>query len=453
MHGKTVLITGGTGGIGRAAVIGLASMGARVGITGRDRARAERAAARLGREMGYTRDEGYSIMSLGATLEQIGDPAGAAEAYRRAIELLQKAYKTSGAPKELSGKADALALLARVLHRTLERPEEALGPYEAAAGICRELGDLHRLREVLLGLAGLCWKTGHLEDAAHRYEEALDLAHGQSEAVHEATALASLSVVYRDLGRLRESLRCGRGALELLRDLGDLQAEASVLSSLAESYDGLRYYPSALSCLKRSLRLRRKVSDSKGEVGVLRNLARVYDNLGNTGRARDASEEAARKETTLEVLSLRFNQEEFCDGDEARRKTLAFTIFAGSGALFERRVALGPAREATFGSSGRSSAGFWWLGRCAQMHQKRRNSAVDPDRRQAAGVVATLPGESQVCNARSGQAQLRVGGQHQPRPAVSLLGVAHPRRRPPHALLEEAEGVLEIEAPDIGTPD
>ena len=44
MHGKTVLITGGTGGIGRAAAMGLASMGARVGITGRDRARAERAA-------------------------------------------------------------------------------------------------------------------------------------------------------------------------------------------------------------------------------------------------------------------------------------------------------------------------------------------------------------------------------------------------------------------------
>lgn len=40
MTGKTVLITGG---IGRAAAIGLASMSARVGITGRDRA--ERAAA------------------------------------------------------------------------------------------------------------------------------------------------------------------------------------------------------------------------------------------------------------------------------------------------------------------------------------------------------------------------------------------------------------------------
>jgi NAD(P)-dependent dehydrogenase (short-subunit alcohol dehydrogenase family) len=52
MTGKTILITGGTGGIGRAAAIALASMGARVGITGRDRARAEQAAAAIGRESG-----------------------------------------------------------------------------------------------------------------------------------------------------------------------------------------------------------------------------------------------------------------------------------------------------------------------------------------------------------------------------------------------------------------
>ena len=36
MAGQTVLVTGGTGGIGRATAAGLAAMGARVGITGRD---------------------------------------------------------------------------------------------------------------------------------------------------------------------------------------------------------------------------------------------------------------------------------------------------------------------------------------------------------------------------------------------------------------------------------
>jgi len=45
MAGKVVLITGGTGGIGKATAIGLAAIGARVGITGRDLARAEQAAA------------------------------------------------------------------------------------------------------------------------------------------------------------------------------------------------------------------------------------------------------------------------------------------------------------------------------------------------------------------------------------------------------------------------
>ncbi len=52
MTGKTVLITGATSGIGRAAAIGLATIGARVGITGRDRSRAEAAAAEIARASG-----------------------------------------------------------------------------------------------------------------------------------------------------------------------------------------------------------------------------------------------------------------------------------------------------------------------------------------------------------------------------------------------------------------
>jgi retinol dehydrogenase 14 len=45
MTGRTVLVTGGTGGIGKATAVGLAALGARVAITGRDRRRTEEAAA------------------------------------------------------------------------------------------------------------------------------------------------------------------------------------------------------------------------------------------------------------------------------------------------------------------------------------------------------------------------------------------------------------------------
>ena len=47
MAGRTVLVTGGTSGIGRATALGLATMGAHVAITGRDRVRTEDAAREI----------------------------------------------------------------------------------------------------------------------------------------------------------------------------------------------------------------------------------------------------------------------------------------------------------------------------------------------------------------------------------------------------------------------
>jgi retinol dehydrogenase-14 len=47
MTGKTVVVTGGTGGIGRATAAGLAALGATVGIVGRDQSRADAAAEEI----------------------------------------------------------------------------------------------------------------------------------------------------------------------------------------------------------------------------------------------------------------------------------------------------------------------------------------------------------------------------------------------------------------------
>ncbi len=77
MAGTTVLITGGTGGIGRATAIGLASLGARVGITGRDRARAEAAAAAIATATG---NDAIDVF--------VADMSSQAEVRRLATEVL-----------------------------------------------------------------------------------------------------------------------------------------------------------------------------------------------------------------------------------------------------------------------------------------------------------------------------------------------------------------------------
>ena len=82
MAGRTVLVTGGTGGIGKATAIGLATMGARVGITGRDLARAEQAAAYIRAASGNPAVDVFAVdMSSQAEVRRLA--AAVLDAYPR----------------------------------------------------------------------------------------------------------------------------------------------------------------------------------------------------------------------------------------------------------------------------------------------------------------------------------------------------------------------------------
>ena len=73
MAGKTVLVTGGTAGIGKATALGLATMGTHVAITGRDPARAEAAAGEIHAASGGQVDAFVADLSSQSEVRRLAD--------------------------------------------------------------------------------------------------------------------------------------------------------------------------------------------------------------------------------------------------------------------------------------------------------------------------------------------------------------------------------------------
>ena len=95
MAGRTALVTGGTGGIGRATAAGLAAPGARVGITGRDKARIQAAATGIVRESGNPAVDAFADMSCQAGVRALA--VAVPSAYPR-LDVLVTTWAGPGPP-------------------------------------------------------------------------------------------------------------------------------------------------------------------------------------------------------------------------------------------------------------------------------------------------------------------------------------------------------------------
>ena len=126
---------------------------------------------------------------------------------------------------------------------------------------------------------------------------------------------------------------------------------------------------------------------------------------------------------------------------------------ADSGSLFEVRVARSRTGAAALGASRRAAAGFLQVGGTAEGGQEYGKGLTDPAGREAVGWPRPLPRQPAVVDDPTREAELGVGDDHQPGPAVGLLGVTDPGRRPVEHLFAEAERVFQVEAAHVGAPD
>src|SRR5690349_18423731 len=116
MHGKTVLVTGGTGGIGKETARALVAMGARVVVVGRDRLRAEAAARELG-------GDGAGVSSVTADLSRLAGLRALADEMRARHDRLDVLINNLGgvvAPRTLTEDGVEATFAVNVLARVRE---------------------------------------------------------------------------------------------------------------------------------------------------------------------------------------------------------------------------------------------------------------------------------------------------------------------------------------------
>src|SRR5215203_3904559 len=107
MTGRTVLVTGGSRGIGKATAVGLSAMGAHVAITGRDRGRTEAAA----REIRAVRGGPVDVF--------VADLSAQAEVRRLTAEVLQRLSRLDVLVNNVGGYWNTRHVTADGLERTL----------------------------------------------------------------------------------------------------------------------------------------------------------------------------------------------------------------------------------------------------------------------------------------------------------------------------------------------
>jgi len=191
MQGKTVLVTGGTGGIGRETAVGLARMGATVVVTGRDRARGEAAVAGIRQASGNERVS-LLLADLGLQADVRRLAAEAAGAHPR-LDVLINNVGYLGPERRLTADGVEATLAVNVLAPLL-LTELLSGPLAAAGGrVVNVTGGMPQGR---LDLENLQAEKGYLGIATYSHAKLAMMALSYEQARRLSGTGITLNVAY-----------------------------------------------------------------------------------------------------------------------------------------------------------------------------------------------------------------------------------------------------------------
>jgi NAD(P)-dependent dehydrogenase (short-subunit alcohol dehydrogenase family) len=192
MQGKTVLITGGTGGIGRETAIGLAKLGARVVVTGRDAARGEAGVAAIKQASGSEQVELLlADMERRAELRRLADLF---MARHQRLDVLINNVGYLGPERRLTADGLEATFAVNVLAPLL-LTELLLEPLRAAAP-ARVINVTGGMPTMALDLSNLQAEKGYLGISTYSHAKLAMMALSYEQARRLAGSGVALNVAY-----------------------------------------------------------------------------------------------------------------------------------------------------------------------------------------------------------------------------------------------------------------
>jgi DNA-binding SARP family transcriptional activator/tetratricopeptide (TPR) repeat protein len=177
------------------------------------------------------------------------------------------------------------ATMSRYLHSGGHSPE-AVTVFGHALGAARRTGDRAAEASSIIEIGLVDWLQGRVQQAGHRYREALAITHAGGDRAGEARALGNLGLAETHLGRYEEAARHHQDAAAIYGDLGDAFGEARALSSLGLVRQRQGRYEEAAPYHEQALALCQEIGDRQGQGYALGRLGDIGLRLG---RFRDAT--------------------------------------------------------------------------------------------------------------------------------------------------------------------
>jgi tetratricopeptide (TPR) repeat protein len=174
----------------------------------------------------------------------------------------------------------------------LQRKEEAVGCFEEALTIYREIGDPLGEARAANNVAQACLRLCRFAEALQAAKRSLAVQQQAGDRYGEGIALGNLGDAYRELGRLNEAIDPLEQALAIFRELGDQHSEADSLSDLGDVYLTMDRLGDALGCLRASLAIWRTIGERHGQAATFMRLGLAQRRVGQPEEARELLSEA-----------------------------------------------------------------------------------------------------------------------------------------------------------------